>query len=70
MKRDTHATNWRKSSYSDVPQSDCVEVAPFPEGAAVGTRDSKDPYGPVVSLASTAWRTLLADIKQGAHDLA
>ncbi|MBW8483239.1 DUF397 domain-containing protein [Actinomadura parmotrematis] len=62
--------NWRKSSRSDVPQSDCVEVASFQDGLAVGARDSKDPHGPVVALAPAAWRVLLVNLKQGAHDLA
>jgi hypothetical protein len=36
----------------------------------IGVRDSKDAVtGPVVAVTLTQWRRLLAQIKQGRHDL-
>ncbi|WP_438387813.1 DUF397 domain-containing protein [Actinopolyspora saharensis] len=43
---------WRKSSYSDNG-SDCVEVA-F-GGAGVSVRDSKEPFGPVLTVSRGQW---------------
>nr|QEO74079.1 hypothetical protein [uncultured bacterium] len=53
------ATAWRKSSFSDGPQSDCVEVALTVSGVAV--RDSKDPDGGVLRLPVPALRRLVAE---------
>jgi hypothetical protein len=50
-------TRWRKSSYSQDPASDCVEVA-FGPGAFV--RDSKNGEGPVLAFGVGAWRQLIA----------
>ncbi|ROQ68121.1 uncharacterized protein DUF397 [Streptomyces sp. 840.1] len=47
------AYNWRKSSYSGSEGGECVEVAAHPR--AVHVRDSKNPEGPALSLAPTAW---------------
>ena len=61
--------SWRKSSYSGNGGSDCVEVARnLPRTVAV--RDSKDPSGPVLSVAPAAWRDLITDVKAGQHNLA
>ena len=43
---------WFKSSYSD-PGQNCVEVAPL--DPHIGVRDSKNPHGPALLLASRAW---------------
>lgn len=45
---------WRKSSYSNDDGGDCVEVA---DGytPVVPVRDSKNPHGPVLLIASPAW---------------
>lgn len=51
--------NWRKSSFSEGPQTNCVEVALVPEGAAV--RDSKNAAGPVLTMPTTAWQLFVAD---------
>ena len=61
---------WRKSSRSGSgsQQNGCVEVARNRPGI-VAVRDSKDPSGPVLSVAPAAWRDLIADVKAGQHDL-
>ncbi|HET9141589.1 DUF397 domain-containing protein [Actinophytocola sp.] len=48
---------WRKSSYSEGGNTDCVEVALSDSATAV--RDSKDPAGPVLGFGAPAWRGLL-----------
>jgi hypothetical protein len=48
------STSWRKSTFSDGGQSDCVEVAFAETGAAV--RDSKNATGPELTLSELAWR--------------
>jgi hypothetical protein len=52
---------WRKSSYSGQTGS-CVEVADTLSGA-VAVRDSTDPDGPALILASAAWRVLADRVK-------
>ncbi|ROQ80855.1 uncharacterized protein DUF397 [Streptomyces sp. CEV 2-1] len=47
------AYDWRKSSYSSEQGGACVEVAAHPR--AVHVRDSKNPEGPALTLAPTAW---------------
>jgi hypothetical protein len=59
---------WRKSSHSDTGNDTCVEVATNLRGV-VGVRDSVDPDGPRLAVAPTAWRSLAAQIKAGAHTL-
>ncbi|NEA29797.1 DUF397 domain-containing protein [Actinomadura bangladeshensis] len=54
--------SWRRSSHSDNLGGNCVELAVSPKG--VGVRDSKDPDGPKILLAPTAFRALLTDLKQ------
>jgi hypothetical protein len=54
---------WRKSTYSAQVQN-CVEVADGPQGT-VAVRDSKDPDGPALILASAAWRLLARRVKGG-----
>ncbi|TMQ91625.1 DUF397 domain-containing protein [Actinomadura soli] len=60
--------HWRKSSYSGGGGSSCVEIATL-ANRLVGVRDSKDPDGPTLSFAPTAWTSLLTDIKGGSLDL-
>jgi hypothetical protein len=49
---------WRKSSYSDSQgQDDCVEVA---FGGTVAVRDSKNPAGPILTVAPVAWQAFLS----------
>ncbi|MEU6367971.1 DUF397 domain-containing protein [Streptomyces sp. NPDC046931] len=44
---------WFKSSYSSSGDGDCVEMATDP--TTVHVRDSKNPGGPRLALAPTAW---------------
>lgn len=50
---------WRKSSYSQGTQGDCVELAVLP-GALIGVRDSKDPQGGVLELTRADLAALFA----------
>ncbi|WP_423202160.1 DUF397 domain-containing protein [Herbihabitans rhizosphaerae] len=49
-------TTWRKSSYSDGGDQECVEVA-FADTAAV--RDSKNTAGPTLRFTAREWRTFI-----------
>lgn len=59
---DLTAITWRKSSYSEGGDGNCVEVA---DGlpAVVPVRDSKSPHGPVLRFPATAWTAFLATLK-------
>jgi hypothetical protein len=48
---------WRKSSYSTDTGGSCVEIAETPHTVAV--RDSKNPSGPALTLASAAFATFV-----------
>lgn len=48
---------WRKSSYSGDEGGDCVEVAAHT--AAIHVRDSKNPSGPVLTVAPGTWAAFL-----------
>ncbi|MGH3322240.1 MAG: DUF397 domain-containing protein [Streptosporangiaceae bacterium] len=60
------AAVWRKSSRSNNG-GECVEVAPA--DAAVAVRDSKDPDGPRLAFASSAWARFTASLKAGRFDI-
>lgn len=47
------AYDWQKSSYSGSEGGACVEVAAHP--TTIHVRDSKNPDGPALALAPTAW---------------
>ncbi|WRZ91201.1 DUF397 domain-containing protein [Streptomyces sp. NBC_01007] len=52
------ALEWFKSSYSDSSNgNDCVEIAPTP--TKIHLRDSKNPEGPHLTFAPTAWAAFL-----------
>ncbi|GGP56991.1 DUF397 domain-containing protein [Streptomyces calvus] len=59
---DLSTLRWRKSSYSDGGQNNCVEVAEGLPGV-VPVRDSKTPHGPVLRFPATAWTAFLRDVK-------
>ncbi|KAA2251171.1 DUF397 domain-containing protein [Solihabitans fulvus] len=48
---------WRKSSYSNGTQADCVEVAFGSEAVAV--RDSKNASGPTLVFPASGWAAFL-----------
>ncbi|SOD64881.1 protein of unknown function [Streptomyces zhaozhouensis] len=52
------AARWRKSSYSDGGDSNCVEVADGRPGV-VPVRDSTRARGPVLHFGTAAWRSFL-----------
>jgi hypothetical protein len=53
---------WRKSSYSDEEGAACVEVATnLPR--TVPVRDSKNPGGPALAFAPTAWTAFVRSVK-------
>ncbi|MFG2528426.1 DUF397 domain-containing protein [Streptomyces sp. NPDC048516] len=53
---------WRKSSYSDGGEDNCVEVSDgFP--GAVPVRDSKNPSGGVLLFPAEAWTSFIATVK-------
>ncbi|MCP9955178.1 DUF397 domain-containing protein [Actinomadura madurae] len=58
---------WRKSTYSEGSEGQCVEVAQM-AGHGVALRDSKAVDGPMLSIAPSAWASLLADVKAGVFD--
>ncbi|MCX4731394.1 DUF397 domain-containing protein [Streptomyces sp. NBC_01363] len=47
------AYDWQKSSHSGSEGGECVEVAAHP--AAIHIRDSKNPDGPILTVAPTTW---------------
>jgi len=49
---------WRKSTHSQA-NGDCVEVVAV-SGSRVAIRDSKNPAGPALVIASAQWRIFLA----------
>ncbi|WP_328547392.1 DUF397 domain-containing protein [Streptomyces platensis] len=55
---------WRKSSYSDGGEDNCVEVSDgFP--GAVPVRDSKNPTGGVLFFPAAAWSAFIGGVKDG-----
>ncbi|MFF4289753.1 DUF397 domain-containing protein [Streptomyces sp. NPDC001633] len=55
-------TVWRKSSYSDGGDDNCIEVADGLPGT-VPVRDSKNPDGPVLRISAAAWSSFIATVK-------
>ncbi|SEG15667.1 protein of unknown function [Thermomonospora echinospora] len=58
---------WRKSSYSQGLDQNCVELARA--GEAVGVRDSKDPDGPRLIFTAAELRSFAAALRAGRHRL-
>ncbi|MFF8945715.1 DUF397 domain-containing protein [Streptomyces sp. NPDC014864] len=54
--------NWFKSSYSGDEGGECVEVAA--DTTAIHVRDSKEPSGPQLAFARSAWTRFVVDLGQ------
>ncbi|MET7847574.1 DUF397 domain-containing protein, partial [Streptomyces avermitilis] len=52
---------WRKSSYSDGGDSNCVEVADGYPGL-VPVRDSKAPQGPALVFGAEPWAVFVGNV--------
>lgn len=63
---DSLRLNWRKAKRS-MSNGNCTEVAL--DGKSVAVRDSKDPFGPVLSYSAYSWRSFVQDAKLGKFDL-
>jgi hypothetical protein len=77
----TEALAWRKSSYSEGGQTNCVEVAwrksSYSQGGqtdcvevafareSVAVRDSKNATGPVLDFSPASWHAFLASATTG-----
>ena len=59
---------WRKSARSNNGGA-CVEVATNLPGI-VAIRDSKNPAGPSLVVATSQWQAFIGDLKDGDLDLA
>ncbi|AJP03051.1 regulatory protein [Streptomyces cyaneogriseus subsp. noncyanogenus] len=53
---------WRKSSYSDGGDNNCVEIAENCPGT-VPVRDSKLSAGPVIVFGAGSWSSFVAGVK-------
>ncbi|WP_411141232.1 DUF397 domain-containing protein [Streptomyces sp. x-80] len=62
MTTDSPSILWVKSSYSNNGGS-CVEWAPTSSTGTVPVRDSKDPSGPVLTIAPGAWSSFVSAVK-------
>ncbi|WP_406862956.1 DUF397 domain-containing protein [Streptomyces sp. HUAS MG47] len=58
-------SGWRKSSYSGGESGDCLEVSDATRPTRVPVRDSKNPTGPALLFAATAWAPFVDAVKQG-----
>lgn len=59
---DFSAARWRKSSYTNGDNGNCVEVADGLNGI-VPVRDSKIEDGPVLVIAAAAWASFVDEVK-------
>ncbi|MBF6289783.1 DUF397 domain-containing protein [Nocardia cyriacigeorgica] len=66
MSVEQRTAKWFKSSRS-VGDSDCVEVAHL-ERDRVGVRDSKNPSGPALVFAPSAWDSFITQARSGVFD--
>jgi Domain of unknown function (DUF397) len=71
---DLSRATWRKSSYSNGSGGSCVEIAVLSRTLDseddLAVRDSKDPYGPVLTFTARQWREFTAAVKAHEFDLA
>ncbi|MGA4841053.1 DUF397 domain-containing protein [Streptomyces sp. G45] len=56
---------WRKSSYSDGGQTNCVEVADHYDGL-VPVRDSKSPTTRPLVFSAASWSAFVNEIRESA----
>ncbi|MEV5882530.1 DUF397 domain-containing protein [Streptomyces sp. NPDC052020] len=63
---DLTSAAWRKSSYSDGGDNNCVEVADDCPGM-VPVRDSKLSEGPVIVFDADSWSSFLTGLTKGAR---
>lgn len=67
MSHNMNEAEWRKSSRSGG-SGQCVEVATnFPDVVAV--RDSKNPFGPVLTFNPQEWAAFVSGVQDGEFDL-
>ncbi|MFF7094105.1 DUF397 domain-containing protein [Streptomyces rubradiris] len=60
---DLSTATWRKSSYSEGGDNDCVEVADgYPQ--VVPVRDSKRPDGRALILGTASWSAFVDGVKE------
>ncbi|MFF4222026.1 DUF397 domain-containing protein [Streptomyces sp. L500] len=59
---DLDPIEWRRSTYCDGGDGNCVEVADNIPGA-VPVRDSKSPHGPTLLFPAAAWETFIATLQ-------
>jgi hypothetical protein len=50
---------WRKSTHSSDQGGDCIEIAETPD-ATIAVRDSKNPAGPILTIAPAAFATFVS----------
>ncbi|MYS90426.1 MULTISPECIES: DUF397 domain-containing protein [Streptomyces] len=55
--------SWRKSSYSDGGDNNCLEVADGHPGV-VPVRDSKQPDGPILVFGESPWASFLTYVTE------
>ena len=65
MTPDLATAVWRKSSYSEGGDNDCVEVADGHPGV-VPVRDSKTPTARPLILSAASWSAFLRGVKETA----
>ncbi|MGD3108011.1 DUF397 domain-containing protein [Streptomyces sp. YGL11-2] len=58
------AARWRKSSYSNGGDGNCVEVSDSIP-SLVPVRDSKDPHGPALVFPADDWSSFVTAVKGG-----
>ena len=54
---------WRKSTRSNAPSDNCVEVGHEARGQGVGVRDTKDRGGPVLEFGNGDWLAFLNHLR-------
>ncbi|MDQ8700920.1 DUF397 domain-containing protein [Streptomyces sp. LHD-70] len=55
--------NWRKSSYSNGDEGDCLEVLDT-HPTTIPVRDSKNPHGPALLIPRDSWASFLTALNE------